>query len=196
MTHQRKLLELVDAEEHGRVRRVEDLVARLREIPQKAVEVTLGMRAEIELGLLDQEHEVAKIRADEPLHARHERESPVRLGPVMIDERRLEELGDLGGAAPGGGRDKSPGAEIRRQEEHRRRALSIEVERVGWLGVEEDRPLRDVRLEADPPAGPVACDVVDCGWRRGGLEQRPDRGQHGGLTARGLPDERAHGARG
>ena len=195
VTDERELLELVDAEEHRRVRRVEDLVARLREIPQKAVEVALGMWAEIELRLLDQEHEVAKVRADEPLHARHERESPVRLGPVMIDERRLEELGDLGSAPPGGRCHERPGAEVRRQEEHRRRPCAVEVERVGRLGVEEDRALGDVRLEADPSSGAVAGDVVDGRRRRGGLEQRPDRGQHGGLTARGLPDEGAHGAR-
>jgi len=38
---ERELLELVDAEEDGSVRRVEDLVPRLRELPQEAVQVAL-----------------------------------------------------------------------------------------------------------------------------------------------------------
>ena len=70
---ERELLELVHAEKDRRVRRVEDLVARLRECPQEAVEVALGMRTEIELGLLDQEHEVPQVRVKQTLHPRHER---------------------------------------------------------------------------------------------------------------------------
>ena len=192
---ERELLELVDAEEDRRVRRVEDLVARLRERPQEAVEVALGVRAEVELRLLDQEHEVAEVRGEQPLHPGDEREPAVGCGPVAIDGRRLEELGHLGGAAARRRRDERPRAEVRRQEEHRRRAGAVEVERVGRPGVEEDRPLRDVGLEADPSPCSVARDVVDRRRRRGGLEQRPDRGQHRRLAARRLPDERADGAR-
>ena len=83
---ERELLELVDAEEDRRVRRVEDLVPLLRERAQDAVEVPLRMRAEVELRLLDQEHEVAEVRGEQALHARHEREAAVRRGPVVIDE--------------------------------------------------------------------------------------------------------------
>src|SRR4029079_6020534 len=59
--NERELLELVDAEEDRRVRRVEDLVALLRERPQEAVQVALGVRAEVGVRCFAQEPEVAKI---------------------------------------------------------------------------------------------------------------------------------------
>src|SRR5437764_1379147 len=90
-----------------------------------------------------------------------------------------------------GRRDERPRPEVRGQEEHRRGARAVEVERVRRPGVEEDRPLGDVRFEVDPAARAVARDVVDRRRRGGGLEQRPDRGQDGGFAARGLPHERA-----
>ncbi len=195
VAHEGELLELVDAEEDRRVGRVEDLVPRLRQPPQEAVEVALGVRAEVELRLLDQEHEVAEVRGEEALHPGDEREPAVGRGPVAIDRRRLEELGHLGGSTARRGRDEPAGTQIRRQEEHRWGACAVEVERVGRPCVEEDRPLRNVRLEPDPPTCSVASDVVDRRRRRGGLEQRPDRRQHGGLPARCLSDERADGAR-
>ncbi len=191
---ERELLELVDAEKDRRVRRVEDLIPRLGEGAQEPVEVALRMRAEVELRLLDQEHEVAEMRGDEPFHARDEREPAVRRGPVVVGRRRQQQLGDLGRSAPGGRRDHRAGAEVRGQEEHRRRTGPVEVERVRRPGVEEDRPLRHVRLEPDASTGSVAGDVVDGGRRGGGLEQRPDRSQHGGLAARRLSDERANRA--
>ena len=66
------------------------------------------MRTEIELRLLDQEHEVPQVRGDEPLHAGDEREPSVCRGPVMVGRRRLEQLGDLGGAPAGGRRHECP----------------------------------------------------------------------------------------
>src|SRR5207253_2191349 len=129
------------------------------------------------------------------LHAGDEGEPTVGGRPVAIDGRRLEELRDLRRPMSRGRRDERPRPEVRGQEEHRRGARAVEVERVRRPGVEEDRPLGDVRLEVDPAARAVARDVVDRRRRGGGLEQRPDRGQHRGLAARGLPDERADGAR-
>jgi hypothetical protein len=110
VTDQRKLLELVDAEEDRRVRRVEDLVARLCERPQEAVEVALRMRAEIELRLLDQQYEVAQVRVEQAIHAGDEREPAVRRSPVAVHGRGLKELRHLGGASPGGRRDERPRA--------------------------------------------------------------------------------------
>jgi hypothetical protein len=191
---ERELLELVDAEKDRRVGRVEDLVSRLGERAEESVEMALRVRAEIELGLLDQEHEVAEIRGHEPLHARDEREPAVRRGPVMVGRGRQQELGDLGRSAPGGGCDHRPRAEVRGQEEHGRRSRPVEVERVGRTGVEEDRSLRHVGFEADPSPGSVAGHVVDGRRRGGGLQQCPDRREHGGLAARRLADECADGA--
>src|SRR5262249_5824348 len=91
VTDERELLELVDAEEDGRMRGVQELVARLRERPQEAVEMALRMRAEIELRLLDQEHEVTQVRVEQPLHPRDKREPAIGGGPVAVDGRRLEE---------------------------------------------------------------------------------------------------------
>jgi hypothetical protein len=176
---ERELLELVDAEKDRRVGRVEDLVSRLGEGAQEAVEVALRMRAEVELRLLDQEHEVAEMRGDELFQARDEREPAVRGGPVVVGRGRQQQLGDFGCAAACGGRNHRAGAEVRGQEEHRRRTGPVEVERVRRAGVEEDRPLRHVCFEPDASTRSVVGHVVDGGRRGGGLEQRPDRGQHG-----------------
>ena len=55
------------------------------------------------------------------------------------------------------------GAEVRRQEEHGRRAGAVEVERVGRARVEEDRvAFLEFRLEVDA-SGRAARDVVDLG---------------------------------
>src|SRR5581483_2760513 len=69
---ERQLLEPVDAEEDGGVRRVEDLVALLREPAQDAVKAPLRVGAEIQLRLLDQQHEAAQVRADQALHPLYE----------------------------------------------------------------------------------------------------------------------------
>ena len=125
---------------------------------------------------------------------RDEREPAVGGRPVMVGERRQEQLGDVGCAGAGGRRDERARAEVRRQEEHRRRAGAVEVERVGR------RASRKIVCRARrPPRGGCAPsrparDVVDRRRRRGGLEQRPDRGEHGRLAARRLADERAHRA--
>ena len=96
--HDRKVLDPVDAEEHGRMRRVENLVAALPERAKHAEEVPLRMRAEVELGLLDEQDEPPQVRREQALHAHHELEPAVRLGPVMVGERRQEELRDIGSA--------------------------------------------------------------------------------------------------
>ena len=179
------------------MRRVEDLVAALRELAQHAVEVPLRVRAQVELRLLDQQDEAAQVRREQALHApRRAASPPSACGPVMLGERRLEELGDVGCARAGGRRDERPRAEVRRQEEHRRRARAVEVERVGraWRRGRSS-PLLELRLEVDAPRACRRGDVVDRRRRRRGLEQRPDRGEHGRLAARGLADERAHRAR-
>src|SRR5947207_5471449 len=150
----------------------------------------LRVRAQVELRLLDQEHEALQVRGDETLHAHHELEAAVGGGPVLLGERRPQELRDLGGPGARGRRDHRARAQVRRQEEHRRRAGPVEVERVGRPRVEEDRAAVELRLQVDPPRR-AARDVVDRRRRRGRLEQRPDRGQHGRLAARRLADERA-----
>ena len=155
------------------------------------------MRAEVELRLLDQEHEVAAGSS-----ARRRSMPATSASPPSAAAQWRSTVGGWNSSAtsaaprPGGRRDERPRAEVRRQEQHRRRTSPVEVERVGRPGVEEDRPLRDVGLRAGsrPPRRFVAGDVVDGRRRCGGLEQRPDRGQHGRLAARRLPHERAHGA--
>src|SRR5215471_13628227 len=44
--------------------------------------MTLRGRAEVQLGLLDQQHEVPKVGGDEALHSRHERQPAVGGGPA------------------------------------------------------------------------------------------------------------------
>jgi hypothetical protein len=192
MPDERQILDAIDAQEDRRVRRVEDLVAALGERAQQTEEMPLHVRAQVELGLLDQQHEAAQARRHEALHAHHELQSPVCLGPVMLGVRRLEELGHVGGAGAGGGSDERARAEVRRKEEHRRCTGAVEVERVRRARVEEDRRvLLQPSLEVDAPRRPTR-DVVDRRrWCRR-LEQRPDRRQHGRLPARRLADEDAH----
>ena len=65
----------------------------------------LRMRAEVELGLLDQEHEAAQVGCEQTLHPHDELESAVGGSPVMRGEWRLNELCDVRGR-PGRRRDK------------------------------------------------------------------------------------------
>ncbi len=118
---ERELLEPVDAEEDRRVRRVEDLVPRLGERPQEAVEAPLDVRAEIELRLLDQQHELAQVarRAASPCRRRARARRPPRpsdgrpsaAGTAPPPRRRRARLrarrasasgGSPAGRAPGG----------------------------------------------------------------------------------------------
>src|SRR5437016_5345582 len=55
VAHERELLQSVDTEEHRRVCRVQDLVPALRELAEHPVQVTLEVRAEVELRLLDEQ---------------------------------------------------------------------------------------------------------------------------------------------
>ena len=48
-----------DVEERRRMRGVDDLVPAASELPQQPVEVALGLRAQVQLGLLDQQHHAA-----------------------------------------------------------------------------------------------------------------------------------------
>ena len=165
--------------------RVEDLVVPLGQSPQEAVEVALRLRAEIELGLLDQEHEAADPRVDQPLDAGGER------GAAVVLLRRLQVLDRLRRLRVRRDRHEVAAAASRREEEHRRRALAVEVQRRGRTGVEEVRPLSRRRLEADPAAVRALRDVRRVRNRGARLEQHPDRGQNGRPAARRLSDERA-----
>ena len=88
---ERELLEPVDAEEHRRVRRVEDLVAALREPAQHAIEMPLRVRAQVELRLLDEQDEAAQAGREDPLHPAHEqrgrRRRPTSGGPAAAGAR-------------------------------------------------------------------------------------------------------------
>jgi hypothetical protein len=108
---------------------------------------------------------------------------------VVVGKRRAEQLSDVRGSGARRGRDHRARAQIRRQEEHGRRARPVEVQRVGRSRVEEDRAAVELGFEMDPAARPLR-DVLDRRRRRGSLEQRPDRGEHRRLAARGLADER------
>src|SRR5581483_8524253 len=72
MADERELLHPVDAEEDGRVRRVEDLVAALPEHPDHPEEMPLQVRAQIELRLLEEEDEATQVRCEQALHPHHE----------------------------------------------------------------------------------------------------------------------------
>src|SRR5437764_842908 len=63
VAHERELLQSVDTEEHRRVCRVQDLVPALRELAEHPVQVTLEVRAEVELRLLDEQDEAAEAGA-------------------------------------------------------------------------------------------------------------------------------------
>jgi len=79
------------------VRRVEDLIPLPGKTAQQAEKMSLRMRAEIELGLLDQEDEAAEVGREQALHPHHELESAVGRRPVMRCEWRREELRDVRG---------------------------------------------------------------------------------------------------
>jgi len=151
VAYERELLHPVDAQEDRCVGRVEDLVAVLRQPAQDAVEVALHERAEVELGLLDQQHELAQVGREQALHAHDEGEPTVGCRPVMVGERRPQQLCDLGGSRTRGRRDHRARAKVGRQEEHRRRARAIEVERVGRCRIEEDRAALELGFEVDAP---------------------------------------------
>ena len=173
------------------MRRVEDLIPAPCQLPQQAEEVPLGVRAEVELGLLDQQHEAAEVGGEETLHPHHELEPAVGCRPVMRGDGRLEEPGHVC-RRPRRGRDERTRAQVRREEQHRRRAGPVEVQRVGRARVEEDRAATlDLRLEVDAPTQGDPRHVVDRRRRRRSFEQRPDRRQHRRLPARRLTDERA-----
>ena len=192
VSHEREVFDAVDAEEDRSVGRVEDLVAAMRELAHDTEEVPLQVRAQVELRLLDEEDEAAQVRREQSFHPRDELQAAVRLRPVVLGVRRLEELGDVGRPDTGGGRDEVPRAQVRRQEEHGGRAGAVQVERVGRRRVEEDRvALLELGLQMDAPRR-AARDVLDRRRRCGSLEQRPDGSEHGRLAARCLTDERAH----
>ena len=96
------------------MRRVEDLVAALCELAQHPEEMPLQVRAQIQLGLLDQEDEPAQVRREQALHPHHELKPAVGLGPVVVGERRLEELRDVGRARARRGSDERPRPQVRR----------------------------------------------------------------------------------
>jgi hypothetical protein len=77
------------------VGRVEDLVAVLGERAQHAEEMPLRVRTEVQLRLLDQQDESAQVRRQQPLHPHHELEPAVGRGPVVLRDRRLEEVRDV-----------------------------------------------------------------------------------------------------
>ena len=145
VTHERELLDPVDAQEDRCVRRVEDLVALLRERAQQTVEVALRVRAQVELGLLDEHDEAAHVRLEQPLHPQHELQAAVRGRPVMLGDGRPEQLRDRSRARAGRRRDERSRAQVRRQEQHRRSAGPVQVQRVRRPGVEEDRALARAR---------------------------------------------------
>ena len=103
---ERKILDPVDTEKHRRMCRVEDLVATLRKHAQQTEQMPLRMGAQIQLGLLDQQHEAPQVRGQQALHAHDELEAAVGPRPVVLGVGRLEELGDVGSAAPAGGCDE------------------------------------------------------------------------------------------
>ena len=128
-----------------------------RELAQHAIQVPLQVRAQVQLRFLDQQHEALEAGGEYALHGIHEQHAAVRGRPVMIRERRTRTSGDVGSARAGRGRDEGADTEVRRQEEHRRRAGTVQVERVGWTRVEEDRrPALELRLEMDAAAGGIA----------------------------------------
>ena len=63
--HEREILDAVDAEEDRRMRRVQDLVAALRELAQHVEQMPLEMRAQVQLRLLDEENEPAQVRREQ-----------------------------------------------------------------------------------------------------------------------------------
>src|SRR5205823_10019736 len=103
---ERELFHPVDGEEDRGMRGVEDLVPLPGKAAQDTEEMPLCVRAEIELGLLDQEHEAAQVGCEEPLHPHYELKPAVSRGPVMRSKWRCEELGDVCGAVTRRGRDK------------------------------------------------------------------------------------------
>ncbi len=171
LSHERELVEVRDAEERRRVRRVEHLVAALGERPKQAIDVPLGLRAEVQLGLLDQHDEPAHACLDEALD-----------GAAQVG-RRVDQLD-----RPRGPRVRCDGDEVAAatrggQEDDRRRALPVQVQGRGRAGVEEEHLVSREPLEPDPAAVRPLRDVARVGNRRTGLEQHPDRREHGRLAA-------------
>ena len=151
------------------------------------MQVPLRGRAQVELGLLDQDHEAADACVDERRDRADERQ-PAVLGSSRFahDADRALRRRSVGASSDVGrrlaGKNSAGGAPSRFR-------LSV----AGRPRVEEERPPPTVRLDVDARV-PVR-DVVAGRHRRRRLEQRPDRGEHGRLARRRLADEHAHRAR-
>jgi len=59
--------------------------------------MSLRVRAEVELGLFDQQHEASQVGREQALHPHHELEPAVRFRPMVRRDWRLQELGDVYG---------------------------------------------------------------------------------------------------
>ena len=182
-----ELVEAVDAEEDRCVGRVDDLVAAggRRAASTGACEMPLRVRAEIELGLLDQDDEPAhparidgalqssgRVRALRRSLLGHARTSIARLAgesvrAISVDGRRWAGKKERGGAAPPGRELSVAGGQASRNKVRSPRTAST------WTRAYAPR------------------DVVAERHRRGRLEQGPDRRQDGRLARRRLADEHA-----
>ena len=148
--------------------------------------MTLRRGAEVELRLLDQDHEAAHARLDECSERADERQ-PAVLGALGTDDadralrRRI------------GRREEGRRSQVGREEEGVRRALAVQVQRLGRLRVEEQGAAPDLGFHVH--ALLATRDVLARRHGRSGLEEGPDRREHGRLARRRLADERTEGTR-
>ena len=144
VAHEHELVELVDAEKDRRVGGVEDLVAAAaREGAQQPVQVALRRRAEVELRLLDQDHEAAHARLDERGEGANERQSAV-LGALAADDADRALRRRVGRC------EQRRRSQVGREEQRVRRPLAVQVQRLGRLRVEEQRAAADDGFHVHP----------------------------------------------
>ena len=158
--------------------RVDDLVAVRRELPQGAVQVPLGLGAEVELGLLDQQQEAFQPTRAAVLQRIDQREGPsARARPAAAD-RSPEDLDDLIralGRSTRAGQDR-PRASFGGQEEDAGRAVLLDHDLVRRVPLERC-PAAARELDADRDAsstvlGHVSRSDRSSGRIQGGADRR------------------------
>src|SRR5207302_1899250 len=85
----------IDGQKNRRIHRVENLIPLPYKITQDTKEMPLRMRAQIELGLFNQEHEAANVRDEQTLHAHDELESPINDQPMILNKKQNKELDNI-----------------------------------------------------------------------------------------------------
>ena len=187
-----ELLQPRDVQEGRGVRRVEHLVPGAGEGAQTAVEVALRVRAEEELGLLDEEHRAGDLPLAAGVDPGHERRGPGGVRPALGRvAKRPPEAADclLGRVGVAVDLEQRPGAPHSREKEHGRCTAAPDARLVGRMrGKPDPASVAEPRLDRELVG--AATEVLPARRRRRRVEEGPDSTEEVGLAGAGLADER------